>query len=226
MSGTGNISDRDQRAARIAGFLFLNAILFLFVGEAQYRPWISPLDLEGVTAHRHAFLLGVLVEWAASVPLILMIPVLLFPIFARHSMRAAMAYLALRLLEVSLLSVADVKKLLVLDLAAWSDRAVAETTAQAHLAEAAWIDSAGLVYNLVFGASALVLFGTLLSARLVPRLISLWGLFAAMVLMGGAILFSLDLVPATLAPVIWAPIALAEVGLALWLIVKGVSSDR
>ena len=216
---------RDRLAARLVGLLFLNAIFFLFVGEALYRPWLNPLDLGGIAEHRATYLAGVLMEWIASVPLILMIPVLLFPIFARHSTRAAMAYLALRLLEVSILTVADAKKLAILDLATWPDRAAAEISVRSHLAEAAWIDSAGLVYNLVFGASALVLFGTLLSARLVPRLLSLWGLFATVVLMTGSVLFTFGLVRATLGPVIWGPIALAEVALALWLIVRGISDS-
>lgn len=226
MSESVSATRNDASAARLAGVLFLNAIFFLFVGEALYRPWLSPLDLGGVADHRSAYLTGVLVEWVASVPLILMIPVLLFPIFARYSMRAAVVYLALRLLEVALLTVADVKKLAIVDLASWPDRAAAEIAARSHLAEAAWVDSAGLVYIMVFGASALVLFGTLLSARLVPRLLSLWGLFATLVLMTGSVLFAFGLVPATLAPVIWGPIALAEIALALWLIVKGVRSDR
>ena len=226
MSENASASRNDRNAARLAGVLFLNAIFFLFAGEALYRPWLSPLDLGGVAAHRTAYLTGVLAEWVASVPLILMIPVLLFPIFARHSTRAAVAYLALRLLEVALLTVADVKKLAILDLATWPDRAAAGIAARSYLAEAAWIDSAGLVYNLVFGASALVLFATLLSARMVPRLLSLWGLFATVVLMTGSVLFAFGLVRATLGPVIWGPIALAEVALALWLIVKGLRSDR
>ncbi len=215
----------DMRAVLLAGVLFLNAIVFLFVGEAMYRPHLAPLNLDAIADNRTPYLTGVLLEWIASVPLILMIPVLLFPIFARHSMRAAVAYLALRLMEVTLLSIADVKKLLILDLASWPDRALAEVTAQTALVEAAWIDSAGLVYNLVFGASALVLFLTLLTTRLMPRLIAIWGVFATIVLMSGSVLYHFGLVSSSLGPAIWGPIALAEVVLALWLIFRGLASD-
>lgn len=219
-------TSRDRTAAGLAGVLFLNAIVFLFVGEALYRPFLNPLDLDGIVDHRAVFLTGVLLEWIASVPLILLIPVLLFPIFARFSQRAALAYLALRLVEVTLLTIADVKKLGMLDLATWADQTKAETIAVARLTDAAWIDSAGLIYNLVFGTSALVLFGTLLAARLVPAILAAWGLFASVVLMIGAVAYGYGLVPDTLGPVIWVPIALAEVALALWLIIKGVNQPR
>ncbi|MDJ0640208.1 MAG: DUF4386 domain-containing protein [Paracoccaceae bacterium] len=216
----------DRRAVFLAGLLFLNAILFLFVGEALYRPWLDPLDLDGVAAHRSGYLTGVLLEWTASVPLILMIPVLLFPIFAEHSMRAAVAYLALRLMEVTLLTVADTVKLGLLSLATWEDRAMAEALARAGLELAAWIDSAGTVYNLVFGASALVLFGLLFQTHMVPRLLAGFGFIATLILMLGSVIFSFDLVAPAFGPAFWGPIALAEISLGLWLMAKGIDTEH
>lgn len=215
----------DQRPARIAGFLFLNAIVFLFIGEALYRPHLTPLDLDAVARNGNVYLAGVLLEWIASVPLILAIPILLYPIFQRHAVRAAVAYLSLRLLEVALLTVADVGKLSILSLSRRDDRELAIAQAETLLDTIAWIDSAGLIYNLVFGTSALVLFGTLLAARLVPRLLSAWGLFAAVALMSGSLLFAFGAIPENLGPVFWGPIALAEVILAVWLMLRGVGSD-
>jgi hypothetical protein len=74
----------------------------------------------------------------------------------------------------------------------------------------------------VFAIGAAMLYYLLLQARLVPRLLSLWGLVAAPLFL----IASLSLLwtgdpNSTLANALFAPLALQEMVLAVWLIAKG-----
>lgn len=230
---TGDPSPGNHRlAATLVGVLFINAIVFLFVGEALYRPVLdAPNLLEIAHPNRVPVVAGVLLEWVASVPLIALIPVLLFPVLRPHSEVLALGYLVLRLLEVALLSLADINKLALVMLSrdfleAGSGAGdgfapiVAGLRAQTH-----WVDSAGLIYIIVFGIGSLMLYVALYRYRLVPRAISALGLFAAVLLMAGAVWAEFFPLSAGVGPVIWGPIALTELSLAVWLIVRGFSTD-
>lgn len=77
----------------------------------------------------------------------------------------------------------------------------------------------------VFAVGAAMLYYLLLQARLVPRLLSLWGLVAApMFLVASTSLLWTGDPNSTLANVLFAPLALQEMVLAVWLIVKGFAA--
>lgn len=216
-----------RAAAALVGVLFLNAILFLFVGEALYRPVLASPDVLSL-AHpsRASVTAGILLEWIATVPLILLIPVLLYPVLRPHGAALAVGYLAFRLLEAACLTLADAGKLAVVDLSRTflekgGDDAAFQTAAQAILAAVRPVDSAGIVYNLAFAAGALSLHAALYRSRLVPRLISGWGFLAAAALMAGGVLAEFAALPVAAIVAIWLPTALNEVVLALWLIARG-----
>ncbi|MDH3263580.1 MAG: DUF4386 domain-containing protein, partial [Paracoccaceae bacterium] len=101
-----------RAVAALVGALFLNAILFLFLGEALYRPVLASPDVLSL-AHpqRNVVTAGILLEWVATVPLILLIPVLLYPVLRPHGEALAVGYLAFRLLEAACLTLADAGKL-------------------------------------------------------------------------------------------------------------------
>ena len=77
---------------------------------------------------------------------------------------------------------------------------------------------------------ALVLYALLLRMKLVPRWISHWGLWAAVLLLVGTLLDQLDLlsgVPdASLEFILAGPIAVNEMVLAVWLIAKGFNESE
>jgi uncharacterized BrkB/YihY/UPF0761 family membrane protein len=80
-------------------------------------------------------------------------------------------------------------------------------------------------YLLFFTVGALMLYSTLYQSKLVPRWISVWGLIAAVLLLAGTVLEMLELFsgfPVGGRELIYAaPIAVNEMVLAVWLIVKG-----
>ena len=224
-----NLSDR--AAAAIAGVLFITAIAFLFVGEMVYRPILDAPDmLERADPERGRLLAGLLVEWVATVPMIVLIPILLFPILARVGLRLAIAYVVFRALEVATLTMAAAGKLAMVDLSAAYLAAPAEARgsvaggAEVLRAVVTWVDTAGLLSLLFFVSGALVLFLSLRAGRLVPAPITLLGLAATVVLALGAVFASFVPVAPEIGGLIWGPMALAEIVLAGWLIVRGVSS--
>ena len=92
-----------------------------------------------------------------------------------------------------------------------------------------WAGTMGLLYLVTFCLGSLVLFTVLYRARLVPRPIAGWGLLAAVVLLVGTILANLDLAGplsgAGLQIAFAAPIAIAELMLAGWLIIRGFEAS-
>jgi hypothetical protein len=76
------------------------------------------------------------------------------------------------------------------------------------------------IYVYIFVIGALILYYSLYQSRLVPRWISVWGIIAIFIL---GVLNSLGMLgsESTLTLVLASPIALNELVLAMWLIVKG-----
>ena len=69
-----------------------------------------------------------------------------------------------------------------------------------------------------------MLYSVLYKSKLVPRFISVWGFIAAIALLTGSVLANIDMLTGIsgLVELIFAtPIAVAEMMLAIWLIVKG-----
>ena len=84
-----------------------------------------------------------------------------------------------------------------------------------------WGDTTGLIYNIVFVIGALMLYAVLYQSQLVPRCISVWGLLAAVALLIGGLLSVFTSISPTITLLIILPIAVQEMVMALWLIVKG-----
>ena len=220
--------NNSRKTAIIVGVLFIIATLFLFVGEAFYKPiLLSPDYLETAYPNRLIATLGILFEFACvlAIPLI---PVFLFPILRKHNEALALGYFGFRFLEAVLFVLFQINKLSLI------------SVSQAYLndggANAAYFQNAGstvqswnfwgfLFYNLFFTVGALMLYYTLYQSKLVPRWISVWGLIAAALLLAGIVVEMLELLsgfpPGVKELIYAAPIAVNEMVLAVWLIVKG-----
>jgi hypothetical protein len=170
-------------------------------------------------------LIGVL-----AIPLI---AAFLFPIFKRESEAWAQSYVALRIIEAVLLTIVSASTLSVLNLS--EAFLTGGTAAPALHAASATLQAIGewshiLSVGVVFPLGAIVLYSLLLRMRLVPRWIAHWGLWAAVLLLGGALLVLLGLlssVPDAIVEFVLAgPIAVNEMVLAVWLIAKGFSEGE
>jgi len=86
----------------------------------------------------------------------------------------------------------------------------------------AWNMWGWVFYVFVFAIGALIFYTALYQSKLVPRWISGWGWIAAILIMASALLAMLEVnLPEILFGLLVLPIAVQEMVMALWLIIKG-----
>ncbi|MBT8413659.1 MAG: DUF4386 domain-containing protein [Boseongicola sp.] len=214
-----------RRTGAIVGVLFIIATTFLFLGEVFYRPILdSPDFLELVSENRSVVIFGLLIEFICifSMPLI---GAFIFPVLARVSTGMALTYFFLRGAEGIILStVALTNKFALVSLSdavqAGADPVVAESARALIMAQNAWGNTDGLLYNIIFAMGALCLYGVLYRARLVPRWIAVWGILAILVLLALVLTAMFVDVPSGV-QVLLVPIGVQEMVMALWFIFRG-----
>jgi len=220
-----------RKTARIVGVLFIIATVFLFLGQAFYNPIIgSPDYLDIAYPNRIRVITGILIEFTGYLGLVF-IPVLLYPILKKHNEVLALAYICFRLFEVVLLSVAQITKLSLIGLSqnylnnGGGDTSYFHNMGNSIQSVLYWVDSGGMIYIIVFVIGALVLYYELYKTKLVPRWLSIWGLFSAVALVTASLMFTLDIFAAELSLLLMIPLAVQEQIMALWLIIKGFNSS-
>ena len=217
-----------RKTAVIVGVLFIIATAFLFIGEAFYKPILSSPDyLNLAYSNRTIVTIGILLEFmiVLAMPLI---PVFLYPVLKHHNETLALGYVVFRLLEaVILISVAEINKLSLIGVSQeYLNQEGVDATYFQHIgsaiqAENYWGDTTGLIYNLVFIIGALMLYSVFYQSKLIPRWISVWGFIAAVALFTGAMLSVFSNISPALTLLVILPIAVQEMVMAGWLIVKG-----
>ncbi len=217
-----------RRNAIIVGILFIIATTFLFIGETFYAPLLnSPDYLETAYPNRIKATIGVLIEFACvlAIPLI---PLFLFPILRKHSETLALGYVVFRLFEAVLFVLVEINKLSLINV---SQSYLASGSADAFFFQnigsfiQAWNGWAWSFYILIFAIGALIFYTALYQSKLVPRFISVWGFIAALLIMTGVVLalfeVNLNFPGAAFELIFVLPIAVQEMVMALWLIIKG-----
>ncbi len=144
------------------------------------------------------------------------IAVVLYPVLQRHSKTLAIGYLAARLAEGIFLALAGMAWLgLSPNTPALSELLMTQSTAMFTLGA-----------EITFGITALILNVLLIKAQLVPRWLSYWGLIGGGLILALGVLKTAGLPYAAVEAAFTAPIALNEMVLAVWLIVKGFSAGK
>lgn len=188
-------------------------------------PVSTPVDTVMLAANADQVVLTALIEfvWAASAA---GIAIGLYPALRKHNPALALGAAASRSAEGVLILVGTVGLLVLLSL---SQEAVAgpigatslEASANLLVASREWVH--GFLMSLAFALGAFMYYYVLYRARLIPRWLSGWGL-VAIVLSAIATLFAgftQDFGFTTVNAALSIPIALQEIVLAVWLIVKG-----
>ena len=219
-----------RKTAIIVGVLFIMALVIFLIGQAIYEPILgSPDYLDNAYPNRVIVIIGILLEFISALAVVL-IPVLLFPILKKHNEVLALGYVSFRLFEAVLLSVAQIFKLSLVNLSqnylnkGGVDASYFKNIGNSIQSVIYWVDHDGLVYLFVFGIGGLILYSALYKSKLIPRWLSIWGLFSAVAILTASVMntFEISLV---LAMVLVIPIALQEQAMAIWLIAKGFNSS-
>ena len=216
----------ERKTAIVVGVLFivatasavLSGLLLGFTGVPDY--------LGDISANEARLIGGALLE-LVMVAAVLGIPVLLFPILKRDSENVARGYLIIRAFEAVVLVGCVFSAVLLLTLG--REFAVAGAAAGGHFETLGALlvktsDWASLIGGqIVFAFTALILNYSLFRSRLIPRLLSGWGLVGVpfMLVGGGLVLFGVVSDSSTIQTALMLPLAVQEMVFALWLIVKG-----
>jgi len=217
-----------KKNAIIVGFLFIIATAFLFIGEAFYGPILNaPGFLETAYPNRITATIGILVEFTCvlAIPLI---PVFVFPFLKRFIEPLAIGYVVFRLFEAVLFVIVDINKLSLINVSQGYSAGGVDAAFFRNMGSfvQAWNMWGWVFYVFVFAIGALIFYTALYQSKLVPRWISGWGWIAAILIMISALLATLEVnLPETLFGLLVLPIAVQEMVMALWLIIKGFNTS-
>ena len=213
-----------RTTAAAIGVLFLLSYAGFTTGTALVFPSLDPSrDLAAIGADEGRLIAGTLLLFV-NMAAIIGIAAMLFPVIRPHGEGVALWYIGFRVLEAAAFVVGTVG---VLSLISVSEASIAAAAPSAPVYEgfrsmalaANWW--AGKLATVAFIFGAVALYSLLYRSRIVPRFIAAWGLVAVAMLIV-ANLLAVDVTagfqPAAL---LYAPIALNELFLALWLIVRG-----
>ncbi|MCP5034332.1 MAG: DUF4386 domain-containing protein [Actinomycetia bacterium] len=213
--------------ARQIGWLFVLATVAGVLSVLVMRSTLGDENLLAASrANQGSLLLG---EMLIFFMLAAMVgtAVLLGPILRRHSETFALGYVLARTLEVVMIAIGLVAGLLLVPLS-WSTADGAELVGADVLAETLrnasdWTGYLGA--QMIFSISALVLNWAFLRYGLIPRWLSVWGLVGVplMFLSGLLVMFESLNSSASALNLLVVPLAVQEMAMAVWLIVKGVS---
>jgi hypothetical protein len=190
----------------------------------------SPDYLLQVSMNPNQIVIGALFVLTMGLALA-MVPVMMFPILKNHNRALAVGYVLFRGALEAVIYLVFVIGWLSLPL-------ISEEFIKASAMEASFFQSLGdlvlaahdqisHVLAIVFILGALMFYYVLYQSKLVPRWLSGWGLLAAIpYLVSGVLgLFTLPGPMGTIPMVLVLPMALQEMVLAVWLIVKGFNSS-
>ena len=181
-------------------------------------------DLGNVPANEPILLIGVLLLIIGAVA-VFNIPALLYPILQKYSKGLALSYFGFRIFEAILYCIDITGVLLLISLSkeyvngGALDASYVQAFGTLILAARDW---GFLLVPIVFGLGALVFYYILWKSKLIPQWLSGWGLIGAalVVLAGVSGMFGNFFIFLAL------PIAVQEMVLAVWLIVKGFAPQE
>jgi hypothetical protein len=219
----------NRRTAILAGVLYITGTVAGILSLVLSQPLRdAPDPLAGAAANANQVTVAALLVLLMGLSLA-MLAVVLYPVLRRHNEVLALGYVVFRgaLETVTCLLTATAWLLLI---------AVGQVSAEAGAAAAGGFEAAGALLlqagnmgalgGIIFCLGALMFYTVLYRSRLVPRWLSVWGLAAVAPYLAAEFLVVfafLDSTSSTAVP-LFLPLALQEMVLAVWLIIKGFRS--
>jgi len=215
----------NRKTATIVGVLFIIGTVAGILSVVFTGPILNDPDyLIEVAANESQIIIGALFVLIMGFALA-MVPVMMFPIFKKHHEASALGYIVFRgALETFTYIAVVVSWLLLITLgreyveAGAPDASYFQTLGALLLEARGWIDQ---ISTIVFSLGALMFYYMFYQSKLIPRWLSGWGLIGATLVLAVGVLgvfgFALG--------ILWVPLAVQEMVLAVWLIVKGFNSS-
>ncbi len=220
----------NRRSARIVGALFIAATAVTLLGDILMGSAVGAPDyLVQIAAHKNPIVLGALLKIVAAAASS-GIAIALYPVLRKHNEGLALGSVGFRLVEgvFYLVSALGLFSLLALgqEYAGAGPQAAPALQTLGTLIVTLRVWAGFVVGVIAFCLGAAMYYYVLYRARLIPRWLSAWGLAAL------ALLFSMVLLvafsegpsaPSGMLLLLAIPIAVQEMVLAVWLIIKGFS---
>lgn len=210
-----------RAATRTAGILFVVADLAGFSAAFLEQPVRDdPLVLSTVAAHRATLTGGATAELVMGLACVA-IAVVLYPVLRGHGERLALGYVVSRTIEGGLYALSVVGLLTLVSISRDAPPAAQQLAELAGTARD-WTNDA--VLYVPFALSAAILSAALYRPALVPRWLSGSGIVGALLYLGTGVaaMYGVKSGSAVLQAGV-VPLALQELVLAIWLIVRGVN---
>lgn len=223
------IEPAQRTAAKIVGVLYLVQMATAVFGQVFVRDQLlvrgdATQTAQNIMASERLFRLSIagdLITYTGVIVLLWAFYVMIRPV----SRNLALLAVLFRLAEAAVMCVATVSSLVVLRLLGGTDYLKAFAPGQLHALARLALGTQALGMSVGFvllGCGSAVFAYLLLKSRYVPRVLAAWGIFSSVVLAAGsmAIMVFPQLGVAGLAHMM--PMGLFEVGLGLWLLIKGI----
>ncbi len=215
-----------RKTAIIVGVLFIIGTVAGILSLVFTGPFLDDPDyLIKVSANENRIIIGALFVLIMAFALA-MVPVVMFPISKKYNEALALGYVVFRgALETVTYIAVVVSWLLLIALsqeyvkAGAPDASYFQTLGTLLLKAVDWMD---VILTIVFSLGALMFYYLLYQSKLIPRWLSGWGFIGATMVLAAGMLAMFGLVfELSGFEILWAPLALNEMVLAVWLIVKG-----
>ena len=216
----------NQKVARIVGVLFITGTVAGILSAILTQPILEASGfLVGVTANQNQLIIGALFVLIMGFALA-MVPVMLFPIFRKYNEALALGSVVFRgVLEAVAYIAIAVGWLLLIPLsqayveAGTPDASSFEISGLLLLEAVGWTNQ---ILAIVFSLGALMIYYLFHQSKLIPRWLSIWGLVGAVLYLTVPLLgmFGMEL------GILMVPLALQEMVLAVWLLVKGMPTEQ
>jgi hypothetical protein len=213
----------NRKTAIVVGVLFIIGTVGLVLSVLLVGSILNDPDyLIEFSANESQIIIGALLVLISGFALS-MIPVMMFPIFKKYNEALALGAVVFRgtLEAVIYIAVAIIWLLLL---------TVSQEYVKAGASDASYFQTLGTlllkastqinpILEIVFSLGALMIYLLFYQSKLIPRWLSVWGLIGAILYLAAGLfaMFSMDF------GILLAPLALQEMVLAVWLIVKGFS---
>src|SRR5215212_9496805 len=210
-----------RATARIVGLLFVAGMVIGIGGNVLILSILgAPDPLSNVSAN------SMLVAVAAFLWLMTVVGdaahgVLMFPILKLHNERIAIGYLAARIVDAVFIAVMALFILLQIPLASEYLKAGGSDTSFLQALSTMFVQMNLYAYHIAMftlGIAGLLLCYVFYKAKLVPRLVAVWGLIGYAIIFGGS---ALEVLGFNLQTIHAIPGGLWELFIGVWLIVKG-----
>ncbi|HUV25919.1 MAG TPA: DUF4386 domain-containing protein [Anaerolineales bacterium] len=215
-----------QKNARIVGVLFIIGTVAGILSNVFLGPFLNDPAylLSSLAANRNKIVIGSLLVLTMGLSLSIM-PVFLYPIFKKYNEPLALGAVVFRGVLEAVIYI--MQALLMLLLIPLSQEFIAADSVSISVYQhlGAFFMSAdawfGYILSIVFSLGALMIYYVFYQSRLIPRWLSVWGLI------GGLLYFAYPMLGmfGTDFGLLMLPLAVQEMVMALWLIIKGFNSE-